>query len=386
MEADFEPDEVDEDKELSENQTRFLALADIVNHFKSHPEVKRALRRKMSTQRLNGRGVDHILGAHVRMSGVYDLLNADDEQLLFRSIQEGILLYGELERLDNLTDDQEQTFIEATVAQQTMLLANMRLAINVSKPYWKTIGIEDVDIIQEANLGLIRAIALFDHMKGFKFSTYAVNWISSAARRAVSDKSRLIRLPVHRHDLYLRTIRIVKQATVKSTTGELTREEIEAVTGMAFDDYAELVRQGVSHISSLDAPIDTNGSLLGDFMAGNQLPIEEIAWRNERKTMLGNLLADSKLNVNQRFIIGLRSGLEPQYFPGLEVIKKDGTVVTYEEAARLMPTTDGLTLDDIGNLMQLTRERVRQIEVKAFAALRAHSYRYQPDEENSGEL
>jgi RNA polymerase primary sigma factor len=358
---------------------RLKKLASIVNKFNGNPRVKKALRENLSEKGYSIQSGGDIMGAYMKVSGSYDLLTAEQERSLFGAIEEGFKLYDSIESLDNLSKEQEDVFIEATIAQQLATLSNLRLAINFSKPYWKANNIEEVDLIQEANIGLMRAVAMYDANKGFRFSTYAANWIKSTTGRAAGEKTRLIRLPAHRHDLYLSVLRKVNKLRAESSDGEPTKEQIEKATEMEYGDYLELLRQGSSGVYSLDAPVgdDSDSALLGELIPDTVISVEEEAVRSERKRIFYKLLSSTRLNANQKFILGLRNGLEPSYFPGLKIIVKDGSEITYEEAAMKMPTTDGLTLMDIGTMMQLTRERVRQLESKAFASLQQRADQYQ---------
>ena len=225
-------------------------------------------------------------------------------------------------------------------ARAHLIQANLRLVVSVAKKYGGR-GLSFLDLIQEGNIGLMKATDKFDYHRGFKFSTYATWWIRQAITRAISDQSRTIRLPVHVGE----TINRVKK-TSHRLQQILEREptQIEIARAMAVsDDKVRQVLDVARHPVSLEAPVGSEGdAFLGDFIEDETMPAPiELAAQQLLKAQIGDAL--DKLTDRERKIIVLRYGLD------------DGRFRTLEEVGR-----------DFG----ITRERIRQIEAKALRKLR----------------
>jgi RNA polymerase primary sigma factor len=311
---------------------------------------------------------------YLREIGRVSLLDAEDEVRLSMAIQGGFAAAERLEKDDDtLPPLERQTLLlkvmQGNIAQRRLTEANLRLVVSVAKRYLGR-GMSFLDLIQEGNLGLLRAVEKFDYSKGYKFSTYATWWIRQAISRAIADQARTIRIPVHMVESINRVARAMRQLQ-QELGREPTPEEIAVVVDFVSDGdrraveesrvdreqlslevrrrlkrAAEKVRQ-LMRVSqepmSLETPVGAEeNSVLVDFIPDESVasPVDETNRELLREEMRGIL---ESLSERERNVLALRFGLE------------DG---------------ESRTLEEVGQQFGVTRERIRQIEAKALRKLR----------------
>ncbi len=267
----------------------------------------------------SGAGMDDPVRMYLKEIGKVDLLDAEEEVELAQRIEEG---------------DQE--------AKRHLIEANLRLVVSIAKKYVGQ-GMSFLDLIQEGNKGLMRAVEKFDYRKGYKFSTYATWWIRQAITRALADQSRTIRIPVHMVETINKMKRIYRQLE-KEKDREPTDEEIAEEMDMSVEKVREIrkISQDQQPIS-LDAPIgEEEDSYLGDFIENDDaLTPDDAASFSLLREKLDEVL--DTLTDREKRILELRFGIE------------DGR---------------SRTLEEVGKEFGVTRERIRQIEAKALRKLR----------------
>jgi RNA polymerase primary sigma factor len=282
--------------------------------------------------------LDDPVRMYLREIGRVPLLTAEEEvrlaQLMERGKQERL-------RADRLkVQPSRRIIMEGEEAQKRLTEANLRLVVSVAKKYIGR-GMNLLDLIQEGNIGLIRAVEKFDYAKGFKFSTYATWWIRQAITRAIADQARTIRIPVHMVETINRLIRISRRL-LQDLGREPTSEEIAAQMEISAEKVREIIKVSQEPVS-LETPIgEEDDSHLGDFLEDHTaLAPAEAASHQLLKEQVEDVL--DSLTERERKVLQLRFGLD------------DGR---------------GRTLEEVGKEFHVTRERIRQIEAKALRKLR----------------
>ncbi len=291
---------------------------------------------------------DDVVGLYLKEAGRVPLLTAEQEVELAMRMEAGVAAieqmekYGETLPMDDVYTLRE-TIADGEAAQEHLVRANARLVISVAKKYIGR-GVPFLDLIQEGNIGLIRATNKFEYQRGHKFSTYATWWIRQAVSRAVADQGRTIRVPVHMGD-QLNRMRRVQLQLIQELGREPSIDELAVgmeTTPDKIEDLMEISRRPVS----LETPIDEDGdSTFGDFVedVSSPAPAEEVATHLLHEQLTEAL---NRLPAREAQILRLRYGLE------------DGRVYTLEE---------------VGQTIGVTRERVRQLEAQALNRLRQSS-------------
>ena len=286
---------------------------------------------------------DDAVRLYLREIGRVPLLNAQTEVQLAKAIETGRLAVEALADPAGAKDQRRALREDAVAGERArgyMIEANLRLVVSIAKKYAGR-GMSLLDLIEEGNLGLMKAVEKFDHERGFKFSTYATWWIRQAISRAIADQSRTIRLPVHIVEK-LTKLRNVMPRLEQELGRAPNLDEIAEAAGMSSERVHEIMIACRGTLS-LETPIGEDGDAsLGDFVADREIedPVDTAARNILRKEVHGIL---SELSDRERRILELRYGL------GLR---------------------DPLTLQEIGVEVGLTRERVRQIECEALDKLR----------------
>ena len=303
-----------------------------------------------------GVSVEDPVRMYLKEIGKVPLLSADEEIELAQKMEAGSVAVEKIpllkERLAETGEEQEKEEIQAEIkalqldvdrgsdAKKRLAEANLRLVVSIAKRYVGR-GMLFLDLIQEGNLGLIKAVEKFDYRKGYKFSTYATWWIRQAITRAIADQARTIRIPVHMVETINKLIRVSRQL-LQELGREPTPEEIAEEMKMPVERVREILKISQEPVS-LETPIgEEEDSHLGDFIKDDNVPVPaDAATFTLLKEQLEEVLGT--LTEREQKVLTLRFGLE------------DGRARTLEE---------------VGKEFNVTRERIRQIEAKALSKLR----------------
>ncbi len=292
--------------------------------------------------------IDDPVRMYLKEIGKVDLLTPEREIELAQAMSAGNAAKEQLEELEKMgeavpaevREELEKLMKDGKKAEQQLAEANLRLVVSIAKRYVGR-GMMFLDLIQEGNLGLIKAVEKFDYTKGYKFSTYATWWIRQAITRAIADQARTIRIPVHMVETINKVIRVNRQL-LQELGHDPTPEETAAEMGVPVEKVREILKIAQEPVS-LETPIgEEEDSHLGDFLEdeGASEPSEAASF-----TLLKEQLVDvlSTLTPREEKVLKLRFGIE------------DGRTRTLEE---------------VGKEFNVTRERIRQIEAKALRKLR----------------
>ncbi|MDA8189048.1 MAG: RNA polymerase sigma factor RpoD [Dehalococcoidales bacterium] len=292
---------------------------------------------------LEHEGIDDPVRMYLREIGRVPLLSAAEEVALATMMERGILASRRL-MLPNLSHEErvklEQDIIRGDLARRRLTEANLRLVVSVAKKYIGR-GMSLLDLIQEGNIGLLRAVEKFDYRKGYKFSTYATWWIRQAITRAIADQARTIRIPVHMVETINKLIRVSRRL-LQELGREPTSEEIAMEMLISPEKVREIIKVSQEPVS-LETPIgEEEDSHLGDFIEDQgALAPADAASHQLLKEQVEDVL--DSLSHRERRVLQLRFGLD------------DGR---------------SRTLEEVGKEFGVTRERIRQIEAKALRKLR----------------
>ncbi len=355
--VELTPEEIDDILDyLESNHVDVLRIADesdmLIDDEDSEADVEVE---KIDLSVPDGVSLEDPVRMYLKEIGKVPLLTADEEIELAKSMEEGNAAAEQIEILNeglDEADEKAKAEIEDQIKELTKLVdegseakkklaeANLRLVVSIAKRYVGR-GMLFLDLIQEGNLGLIKAVEKFDYRKGYKFSTYATWWIRQAITRAIADQARTIRIPVHMVETINKLIRVSRQL-LQELGREPTPEEIAEEMNMPVERVREILKISQEPVS-LETPIgEEEDSHLGDFIQDDNVPIPSEA---AAFTLLGEQLGEvlSTLTEREQKVLRLRFGLD------------DGRARTLEE---------------VGKEFNVTRERIRQIEAKALRKLR----------------
>ena len=292
-----------------------------------------------------GINIDDHVKMYLKEIGKVNLLTPEEELSLAKRMADGETAKEQLEEIGEEIDEDTKKQIDLLIAdgekaKKSLAEANLRLVVSIAKRYVGR-GMLFLDLIQEGNLGLIKAADKFDYTKGYKFSTYATWWIRQAITRAIADQARTIRIPVHMVETINKLVRVSRQL-VQELGREPTPEELAKELNMPVDKVREISKISQEPVS-LETPIgEEEDSHLGDFIPDEDAPApSEAASFVLLKEQLGAVL--ETLSEREAKVLRLRFGLD------------DGRARTLEE---------------VGKEFDVTRERIRQIEAKALRKLR----------------
>ena len=293
----------------------------------------------------DGINIDDHVKMYLKEIGKVNLLTPEEELSLAKRMADGEKAKEQLEEIGEEIDEDTKKQIDLLIAdgekaKKSLAEANLRLVVSIAKRYVGR-GMLFLDLIQEGNLGLIKAVDKFDYTKGYKFSTYATWWIRQAITRAIADQARTIRIPVHMVETINKLVRVSRQL-VQELGREPTPEELAKELNMPVDKVREISKISQEPVS-LETPIgEEEDSHLGDFIPDEDAPApSEAASFVLLKEQLGAVL--ETLSEREAKVLRLRFGLD------------DGRARTLEE---------------VGKEFDVTRERIRQIEAKALRKLR----------------
>ena len=303
---------IDDDEDLEDMDDELMDDDDVVLTDEDEVDVE-----NIDLSVPEGVSIEDPVRMYLKEIGKVPLLSAEEEIELAKRMEKG---------------DEE--------AKKKLAEANLRLVVSIAKRYVGR-GMLFLDLIQEGNLGLIKAVEKFDYRKGYKFSTYATWWIRQAITRAIADQARTIRIPVHMVETINKLIRVSRQL-LQELGREPTPEEIAAEMNMPVERVREILKISQEPVS-LETPIgEEEDSHLGDFIQDDNVPVPVDA---AAYTLLREQLEEvlNTLTDREKKVLSLRFGLE------------DGR---------------GRTLEEVGKEFNVTRERIRQIEAKALRKLR----------------
>lgn len=338
----------------SSDKRREHAISNVLAAYRDHPRV--AL--KLAEQKFTPAGISGSsdeLGNYLKFIGQFPLLTAEQEAELFTTIEAGLNIYKSLTDNANITPEQEAALIDMTVAHHKTESSNLRLVVSIARRYFRVTAMPPLDVIQEGNLGLKKAVSRFDHTTGYKFSTYGTWWIRQSVIRGIADQGRTIRLPVYAHD---QLVQIKKSSAVlgsalgrKPTTAEL----VEA-TGLD-EATIDLLQHMGRDPHSLSEPLDDDGALTLEGIAADMYTEEHDLVENlTLRGAIDKVFSSDKLDARDKAILAWYFEL-PDRLPS--------------EYSPIPLSTQEVTHKEIGLLLGITRTGVIAAQQKALAKARA---------------
>ena len=346
--TDIDPDQFDTVLETLEGMG-----VEVIRDMNSVPESASAsdavVEEELDLTMPEGISIDDPVRMYLKEIGKVQLLSAEEEIDIAMRMERGddavqTLEKGETDDGEPLTEEEKKAYQalvdDGNAAKRSLAEANLRLVVSIAKRYVGR-GMLFLDLIQEGNLGLIKAVEKFDYRKGYKFSTYATWWIRQAITRAIADQARTIRIPVHMVETINKLIRVSRQL-LQEYGREPTPEEIAKAMNISEAKVREIIKIAQEPVS-LETPIgEEEDSHLGDFIADDDTPAPaEMASHALMREQLWEVL--NTLTPREEKVLRLRFGLD------------DG---------------NQRTLEEVGREFKVTRERIRQIEAKALRKLR----------------
>jgi RNA polymerase primary sigma factor len=372
-ESSNDEESIDELEEEQTTETEKVILH-IAKLYERHPRVLKAIEQCKNGKPPRRSAMVDPLGRYMQEAGQFSLLTKEDEIDLFNTLYCGVQLFFDIsDQIDEtpLTPEHEAILIEAAIAYQKIFVSNTRLVMNLARRLNGYEAMPLMDLITEGNIGLSKAITKFDVARGFKFSTFATWWVRQQITRAIGDQSRMVRLPIHRHEAYLKLRRDMKQLS-EIWEREVTPQDMAEITGESVKKIEKLLKDGSQYYVSIDAEYDNGkpstvgdtGTSLGEILPElAEMDVDVYAARLAIQDEARELLDAGSLDIRELFILSLRFGLD---LPELHGRIIEGKV--YEDYAAYDADH---TLEEISQIVGVTRERVRQIEGKALAKIRA---------------
>ncbi len=356
--------------ELRPSKIRDNAILGVVRRYKDHPSSRQALKGYRKPTHI-GKTPHDLVGRWRQEAGQYRLLDADDEFGLFSNIENGLLTLAGIDESTPLTPAQEESLIELASAYQVVYHTNLRLVIGIAKAYYRfERAVPLIDSIQNGNVGLSKAISRFDISKGWRFSTYATDWVRQEVQRSFANTSRMIRLPVHKHEEWMSLNKTTRELELQLGRS-LSPDEKAAVAGLSPTEVQQLQRVGNLYLDSLNATRPTDGretQELGETIPDTRTIETDFENFADKEAVLA-LFSSATIDMRTKAILSLRFGLYLDMLDPYVFINKKGST-TYKQVFDGIIHMNGMTLRDVGELFGVTKERIRQIEARGLKRLR----------------